>query len=454
MSNFWYKTRENIQIVFLILFAFSASFSISISQTFFFLSLVVWLIDLILYRKIKKNLRENFSEKLGDHEWENSKNFYLNYPKVIWLPIFGVFFAWAAMRLMNITLSQHPVKELIQARELWLMFIVPLVTFRIQDNNKFQGFLLAFFLGSSITGFYNLLAFFKSNFDPIFRANSFKSFHHLTYAGVTGMVLFIAIGFTLSQISRKRILHSLIYLILTIGVFIGFFLTKSRGGFIALFVALPFLLLLLLRKKFIFILPLILIIPLLVLRHSPRLQDIFEKGFSAQGKEHASLTERIQLWQAGLRIWIHHPMLGTGDADYKEIYQQFRSPEATGVAQDGSHQHNDLLNSLVLYGSLGFSIFILFFISPVYIFYKNHKMTYNDFSDPEAKYLILGSVASIVMFVMMGTSQCHFTDEEVQTVLWIVIGIFFRSNLRILDRNVRLLDNKNNNSEFNRKITT
>jgi O-antigen ligase len=124
------------------------------------------------------------------------------------------------------------------------------------------------------------------------------------------------------------------------------------------------------------------------------------------------------------------------------------------VAQDGSHQHNDLLNSLVLYGSLGFSIFILFFISPVYIFYKNHKMTYNDFSDPEAKYLILGSVASIVMFVMMGTSQCHFTDEEVQTVLWIVIGIFFRSNLRILDRNVRLLDNKNNNSEFNRKITT
>jgi len=199
---------------------------------------------------------------------------------------------------------------------------------------------------------------------------------------------------------------------------------------------LPFFLILLLRKKFIIILPFILILPLWSFRESAKLETIFERGFSSHGAEHFSLTERLYLWQAGLKIWIDHPLLGTGAADYGQIYQKYRSPNATGVAKKGSHQHNDYINTIVLYGSLGFTIYILFFIFPFYTFFKKYKILNHPFSDPNHKYLIWGSLTALVMFLVMGTSQCHFTDEEVQAVLWITIGIFYRSNLKLLDKNL------------------
>lgn len=434
--KFWIKNGKKFQIVSLSLFAFSASFSISISQFFIFMALVTWLVDLFILKKIKnKGLAsvENSSDiKDKNHEMDEKteyelKDFVKKYSKIRWHPYFAVIIAWVLLRVVEIFLSENPLKETIQFREIWLISLVPIMAFRISGKKEEFYFVLALCIGGALTGFFNLYQYNIKSYDIMFRAGGFNSYHHLTYAGITGVIFFISLGHLFNFIKEKNKVWIIIFLILSVGILTGLLLTRSRGSIIAIFLTFGFLLFIIFRKYFILFLPFLIILPLFLFKNTPKLQLIFERAFNPRGQEFFSLQERIYLWQAGARMWLHNPLLGTGAADYGRQYQKFKHKGATGVAKAGSHMHNDLLNTLVLYGTVGLSIFLLIYFLPIFHFLKYKSWIYDNYNQNNRKWILIGLICAIFMFIAQGLSQCHFTDEEVQVTLWIAVGLFYRN---------------------------
>lgn len=65
----------------------------------------------------------------------------------------------------------------------------------------------------------------------------------------------------------------------------------------------------------------------------------------------AGERSRPILWEASLKLWLDAPVLGTGGGSYNTLFERYR-PE--GFRDEPQWAHNDYLNTLSDYGSLGF----------------------------------------------------------------------------------------------------
>ena len=76
-----------------------------------------------------------------------------------------------------------------------------------------------------------------------------------------------------------------------------------------------------------------------------------------------AVMERVAHWQAALRMWNDHPLLGVGIGNYATAYAQYAGPyfyDALG------HAHNVYLNFLAETGLLGLAAFLGFWLSAIW----------------------------------------------------------------------------------------
>ena len=223
--------------------------------------------------------------------------------------------------------------------------------------------------------------------------------------------------------------------------------SNSKGGYIAFAFSLTVFLIFVFKKKIIFILPVFLIALSFAYKNLPGLSYKFKQEKQSliyQIKNDikcGSTLERIYYIQIGLSIWQNNPILGLGVASYPKAYQKYRPQGVCGVAAlPDVHLHNDFLNTLALFGAVGFTIFLMFYILPFIHSFQKYRL--NNSQDPQNKvlstlrntvntrknWITIGALTSISMMFFMGLTQCHFTDEEVQMVFWLVLGVFYRNS--------------------------
>ncbi len=406
MKSIWETYRIQIQIVPLYLLAFTAPFSISLSQLFFGISLLAWLID-----------------------W-----MYGNEPRKVWSsplrPLLLVFAVWFLYRFGHLFAAESFMKEAINMREVWLMLAVPLLYRNLREPKQINSFLFLLLAGLFITAIFNIVYFFSIGMDPNFRARGFNNNNALTYAGMVGLLLMAGVGFSVAKWKEWQELNSatgrkefFLAGVLTLFALFSLILAGSGGVILSAGIALILYLLLLFRKKALLLLPILLLIPVLLVFSSNRVKGILVDISS--GNYPKTIQERIYLWQTGLRIVQQHPVFGTGGSDYHKIYMKNRVPEITPdfkVAYNGSHQHNDFLDTLAHFGIVGLPIFLLFFLVPLYHFFQWYRKHGHD---SPSRFLLLSLGTNIALFIMMAMGQCHFTDDEVQLLFWLNIGIMY-----------------------------
>ncbi len=426
LQKFWLQNHLKIVGIFLCGFALCSSFSISLTQVFLVLSIIAALIDLFFYRKISKSIS---STSLTKQE-ENYIQYFSHYRM---LTIFYYFIAWIILRTLHIFLSDDPLVELFYYREIWLILIVPLIVFHLEQKVWFKYFILCLVLGCASTGAYNLYQHFSLDLQlGSYRVGGFKNTNNpLTYTGITGVTFFIVLGSVFYFFAEKKRQFAILISGLLLFVFAGFILSQSRSGYIALIPAIIFFFACFFRKKFIFVFPILLILFAYVYSKVPAFELVFQNGKRElllniqQNQLCGSFWNRIHLWEAGISMWIENPVIGTGNADYPKEHKKHMSPKAcTVAAQPTAHMHNDYLNILVLFGSIGFSIYILFYFLPIFSLWSNRNLD----SKISSRWLLIGSVSSIVMMFFMGMFQAHFTDEEVQMLFWVAVAIFYKYN--------------------------
>lgn len=402
-------------------FAFSINFSISFAQSFYALALLA----LSIGHFVKVNSSKPLSTR---HSLSALK------------PVLYIFLAWFIWRLFHVIISDYPLQELDDMREVWLLLIVPVVFITVHTKRDLYFLLWAVVAGGVFTSTVQLFSQFSGSVESADRTVKVFSIHHLTYTGTMGISIILSLGLAIRAYLEGRKIQTVLAGLGTFIMLFSFWSVKSRGGYIALAIALGMIVVFLLRRKVFLVLPFFLILPGLVYQNSRQVQDMVTEAFPqglSRDNRFTTVNQRIDLWLAGFSIYTEYPLTGTGNGDYKEIYQKHKVPGAKMNADSGSHMHNDFLNTLVLFGGIGLSIFLAIYFLPLIDYMKIFFLikTINSYDSLRVEYIHLTvNIAVIILMTVLGLSQCHFTDEEVQMAFWLGYAVIFRQFLFLSDK--------------------
>jgi len=131
---------------------------------------------------------------------------------------------------------------------------------------------------------------------------------------------------------------------------------------------------------------------------------------------------RSRIWQANLDMIKERPLLGWGYGNYKKFRDPYyqRYPEADTTA----HAHNNFLQIWVDGGLLGVGAFVYLFWVILRKGWQAYRLLPAE-AEP-LRSIALGSVLSVVGFLLSGLTQYNFGDAEVAILLWATVGVVIR----------------------------
>jgi O-antigen ligase len=190
------------------------------------------------------------------------------------------------------------------------------------------------------------------------------------------------------------------------GIFYLLFLTKARAAWIGLAFSTVYLAL---TKR-----QLWLIILLVIAISAPFVLNM-EMSRYIFGK--ASVTDRIDMWRVGWKIFKDHPIVGNGVNTFFPHYKEYRTDQWQG--QKGSYAHNCYLQMAADVGLIGLSGFLLL-IGAHFLSVARHI---KHISDPFFANALLGMSTGTFAFLVLAFFDTNLYSLNLATMFWTAIGL-------------------------------
>jgi len=115
-----------------------------------------------------------------------------------------------------------------------------------------------------------------------------------------------------------------------------------------------------------------------------------------------SVGTRLEMWQASWKMFLDHPLMGVGWGHYqKQAMTQVNQGLRNRSAATFDHPHSEYFSALAHGGILGFSVLMLLFLTPAWIFIK-----YIEFGKSvESRRLALAGLVLVVAYMAFGISE-------------------------------------------------
>lgn len=233
----------------------------------------------------------------------------------------------------------------------------------------------------------------------------------ITNGEIKMAILLIIIPFFLMK--NNYLMNKLYLALLSLPIFITFYLTNARNAFLGLFTSLVVLGIL---KNRYFLSGLI-AITVLFLVFAP--DTAKERIMSIADLNHPSNHARFVMWDTGIKIIKDNLMFGTGDVDNNMIYKMYKKPEFHG---EGSHMHNNVLQILVNFGITGLAAWLALM---VYLFYRQVKIFRQTASDELPNLLAVISILVMISLQVSGLTEWNFGDAEYAAVFWFGLALAY-----------------------------
>ena len=217
------------------------------------------------------------------------------------------------------------------------------------------------------------LYIFSISFDSskIFYTN-FSIFLHPSYYSMYN-VLAIIIGIKLFNIENKR--TKILYAFLISFNIISVFFSQSKSGIISLVLIISYLLITYLnsiskRALYLSILSII-ILGVLLINYNSRIKKMvkiistYQKVLDKPNDDNyiESTGYRILSWNAALKVIKNNPIIGVGTGDIKdELFKEYKELNYLKNLNENMNVHNQVLETWLGQGFIGFSILLLLFI--------------------------------------------------------------------------------------------
>ena len=246
---------------------------------------------------------------------------------------------------------------------------------------------------------------------------------YMTFAGLLMIVGMSALGRALFKSPRETVLWLPISIIATCLLF-----TLTRQAWLGSMIGLLFLVYI--RKKLLLlILPFILAFVVWV---SPaEVKNRLENMVS--GKDF-TFSQRFALWQGGWEIFKDHPLTGCGFRCVDLINSQY--PDPTGFIKQLRGMHSNFVQLAVDTGILGLTTWLGIWFCFFRLLYQRSAALKHD---PLSCWVIFGSSAAGIAFLVGGFFESNFYDSEVVMVLYFLMALPFsgsQNNEKFVIRNV------------------
>lgn len=228
---------------------------------------------------------------------------------------------------------------------------------------------------------------------------------------------------------------------------VGTVLSLSRAAWISIAAALAVLIAVLLHIKFRWILAAFITVLVVFFSFQHQIIDMLEKNKQDSSNnlvEHvrsisnissdASNLERINRWQAAIRLFNERPIFGWGPGTYQFVYAPFqRSKEKTIIstnAGDGGNAHSEYIGPLSEMGVIGM---LLVFLLVGVMVYRGLK-TYKKARNKESRILTLAATLALISYFVHGLLNNFLDTDKLSVPVWGLMAIIVVMDVYFADR--------------------
>jgi O-antigen ligase len=148
-------------------------------------------------------------------------------------------------------------------------------------------------------------------------------------------------------------------------------------------------------------------------------QDQLSAQVNGNVVDSVSADQRIKIWKTAFHVWLKHPIIGAGGGNYLDEFRQVLKEHSEYDLRMVTHAHNDYLNQLARKGIIGF----LAFIYMLYGIFKYMVVNLKNINDKFLKSLYLGLFGAYCVFLVASLFQCFYTTDTNLVMFWFTIGL-------------------------------
>lgn len=343
-----------------------------------------------------------------------------------------VFIHIAWMFLTSITGEIPTVSFKYLLSRLWFlvpMFFMAIIYFRNPKNiNKL---LWAYAIALGIVIIYTTIRHANYGFDEEIGHWVMDPFYndHTAYGAILALFIPPFVAITLNYKFGK--VFWVCSLIMTILLFLGLYLSFSRAAWISIVFSMGVLVLVILRIRFWIVITTGVAVIGLFFAFQQQILDRLEKNkqdSSANFVEHiqsisnissdASNLERINRWQAAIRLYHDRPILGWGPGSYQFVYAPYQlSKEKTIIstnAGDKGNAHSEYIGPLAEQGTPGLIIILVLYAAMIYYGLSLTRAATNK----KIRRLILGLTLGLISYFIHGVMNNFLDTDKLSVPFW------------------------------------
>jgi putative inorganic carbon (hco3(-)) transporter len=257
---------------------------------------------------------------------------------------------------------------------------------------------------------------------------------HTAYGVILALFIPVMAGLSLDKaVSRNQRFFAAVAMVILL---IALYLSYSRAAWVSVGFAVGVLILIKLKIKFKWIALSISALLLIFFTFKFEILDKLEKNkqdASANFIEHvqsisnissdASNLERINRWQAALRMFYDRPLVGWGPGTYQFEYAPFqRSKEKTIISTnlgDHGNAHSEYIGPLAESGLPGLLSVIFILITVLYTGLKVYRTS----TDRQAKLISLSATLGLMTYFVHGTMNNFLNTDKASVPFWGFVAI-------------------------------
>ena len=382
-----FKYLDYLILFFLSLQVFSVSFSVAVSSISFGIWGGLWIIELLLSRKL-------YLSKLSE------------------LKLFSFFVAlYMVAEILSRLFAVIPENSFTGIKRvlLFLVFYVSILKFT-DKKTLYRVFYTGIFIFSAVS-IYEIINYIINYRPAEIEHSRLSSFTYVITTSEIKMLIFLS-AFPIIFAKENTIRFRIIMTAVLIPIFVSIYLTQTRNVFVSIFICI-IIFGIVHNKKIILIFILLLALLYLIIPQSykTRISSIFDPDYGSN-------KSRIVMWSIGLEMFKDRPLFGTGDNEFMELYEKYKKPEMHG---EGSHLHSNYLMILATMGILGFISYAGMF---AVLFLRQLKI-YSSIKESKDRMFILGVILSFFAFHISGIFEWNFADHEVMTLFLFLMAVPF-----------------------------
>ncbi|MEI6059708.1 MAG: O-antigen ligase family protein [Bacteroidota bacterium] len=257
---------------------------------------------------------------------------------------------------------------------------------------------------------------------------------HTAYGAILALFIPVMAGLSLdkSVTGNKRLLSAIALFILVMALYLSF----SRAAWVSVGFAVIVLILVKLHIKFKWIALSIVGLLTVFFTFKFEILDKLEKNkqdASANFIQHiesisnissdASNLERINRWQAALRMFYDRPMVGWGPGTYQFEYAPFqRSKEKTIISTnlgDHGNAHSEYIGPLSESGLPGLISIIFILVTVIYTGLKVYKKA----SNSQTRLIALSATLGLITYFVHGTMNNFLNTDKASVPFWGLVSV-------------------------------